>query len=114
MCFELVDEVSDAQKTAKVAAPVTKKVEHSSQWRLDMVKQWKGKYKDVIEELEQQAEVFEEMLEEKDNFIQELILEIVEKERKMETMEFDLDSAVEGIHMSNSIHFYCKISWQVN
>ena len=31
MWFELVDEVSDAQKTAKIAARVTKKVEDSSQ-----------------------------------------------------------------------------------
>ena len=45
-----------------------------------------------------------------DNFIQELIFEIAEQERKMETMEFDLDSVIEGIHMSDSIHFYCKIS----
>ncbi len=64
----------------------------------------------VIAELQQQGEIFEEMLEEKDNFIQELILEIAEKERKMETMEFDLDSAVEGICGSNLIHIYCKIS----
>jgi uncharacterized coiled-coil DUF342 family protein len=110
MWFELVDEVSDAQKTTKKAACATNKVEDSSQQRLDMVKEWKGKYNDVIAELQQQGEMFEEMLEEKDNFIQELILEIAEKERKMETMEFDLDSAIEGIHVSNSIHFYCKIS----
>ena len=75
-----------------------------------MVKEWKGKYKDVIKKLEKQIEVFDEMLEEKDNFIQELILEIAQKERKMETMEFDLDSSVDGIHVSNSIHFYCKMS----
>ena len=37
-------------------------------------------------------------------------MEIAEKERKMETMEFDVDSAIEGIHVSNSIHFHCKIS----
>ena len=110
MWFELVDDVSDAQKTAKKAARATKKVEDSSQRRLDMVKERKGKQNDVIEELQQQGEIFEEMLEEKDNFIQELILEIAEKERKMETMEFDLDSAIEGIHVSNSIQFYCKIS----
>ena len=47
-----------------------------------MVKECKGKYNDVIAELQQQGEIFEEMLEEKDNFIQELILEIAEKERK--------------------------------
>jgi hypothetical protein len=38
MWFELVDEVSDAQKTAKKAARATKKVEDSSQRCLDMVK----------------------------------------------------------------------------
>ena len=43
MWFELVDEVSDAQKTAKIAARATKKVEDSSQRRLDMVKEWRGK-----------------------------------------------------------------------
>jgi tRNA A37 N6-isopentenylltransferase MiaA len=75
MSFELVDEVSDAQKTAKVAVRLAKKVEDSSQRRLDMVKELKGEYKDVIEELEQQAEVFDGMLEEKDYFIQELTLE---------------------------------------
>jgi uncharacterized coiled-coil DUF342 family protein len=105
MWFELVDEVSDAQKTAKIAARATKKVEDSSQRRLDMVKEWKGKYNDVIAELQQQGEIFDEMLEEKDNFIQELMLEIAEKERRMETMEFDLDSSVEEIHVSNSMHF---------
>ena len=110
MWFELVDEVPDAQKTAKIAARATKKVEDSSQQHLDMEKEWKGKYNDVIAELQQQGEIFEEMLEEKDNFIQELILEIAQKERKMETMEFDLDSSVDGIHVSNSIHFYCKMS----
>jgi uncharacterized coiled-coil DUF342 family protein len=106
MWFELVDEVSDAQKTAKEAACATKKVEDSSQQCLDMVKEWKGKYNNVLAELQQQGEIFQEMLEEKDNFIQELILEIAEKERKMETLECDLDSAVEGIHVSNSIHFF--------
>ncbi len=105
MWFELVDEVSDAQKTAKIAARATKKVEDSSQRRLDMVKEWKGKYNDVIAELQQQGEIFDEMLEEKDNFIQELMLEIAEKERRMETMEFDLDSSIEEIHVSNSMHF---------
>ena len=61
----------------------------------------------------QQEEKFPEMLEEKDNFIQKIILEIAEKERKMETTEFDLDSAIEGIHLSNSIHFSVK-SLRVN
>ena len=68
MWFELVDEVSDAQKTAKIAVRVTKKVKDSSQRRLDMVKEWRGKYNDAIAELQQQEEIFEEMLEEKDNF----------------------------------------------
>ena len=66
MWFELVDEVSDAQTTTKKAACATNKVEDSSQQRLDMVKEWKGKYNDVIAELQQQGEIFEEMLEEKD------------------------------------------------
>ncbi len=60
-------------------------------------KKWKQKYNDVIAELQQQGEIFEEMLEEKDNFLQELILVISDEEMKMETMEFDLDSAVEEI-----------------
>ena len=105
MWFELVDEVSDAQKTAKIAARATKEVEDSLQQCLDMVKEWKGKYNDVIAELQQQGEIFEEMLEEKDNFIQELMLVISDKEMKMETMEFDLDSAVEEIHMSIIFNF---------
>ena len=105
MWFELDDEVSNVQKTAKIAACATKKVEDSSQRRLDMVKEWRGKYNDPIAELQQQGEIFEEMLEEKDNFIQELILEIAEKERKMETMEFDLDSAIEEIHVSIIFNF---------
>ena len=105
MWFELVDEVSDAQKTAKIAVCATKKVEDSSQRRFDMVKEWKGKYNDVIAELQQQGEIFEEMLEEKDNFIQELMLVISDKEMKMETMEFDLDSAVEEIHVSIIFNF---------
>ena len=105
MWFELVDEASDAQKTAKIAAHATKKVKDSSQQHLDMVKEWKGKYNDVIAELQQQGEIFDEMLEVKDNFIQELMLEIAEKERRMETMEFDLDSSIEEIHVSNSMHF---------
>ena len=99
MWFELVDEVSDAQKTAKIAVRATKKVEDSSQRRLDMVKEWRGKYNDAIAELHQQGEIFEEMVEEKDNFIQELMLVISDKEMKMETMEFDLDSAIEEIHV---------------
>jgi hypothetical protein len=49
--------------------------------------------------------MFEEMLEEKDNFIQELMLVISDKEMKMETMEFDLDSAVEEIHVSITFNF---------
>lgn len=105
MWFELVDEVSDAQKTAKIAARVTKKVKDSSQRRLDMVKEWRGKYNDAIAELQQQGEIFEEMLEEKDNFIQELMLVISDKEMKMETMEFDLDSAIEEIHVSIIFNF---------
>ena len=72
------------------------KIHRSDVWR---------KYNDVIAELQQQGEIFDEMLEEKDNFIQELILELAEKERKMETIEFDLDSAIEEIHVSNSMHF---------
>ncbi len=44
------------------------------------------------------------MLEENNNFIY-LILEIAEKERKMETMEFDLDSAIEEIHVSIIFNF---------
>ena len=53
----------------------------------------------------EQGEIFEEMLEEKDNFIQELMLVISDKEMKMETMEFDLDSAVEEIHVSIIFNF---------
>ena len=49
MWFELVDEVSDAQKTAKIAAHVTKEVKDSSQRRLDMVKEWRGKYNDTLQ-----------------------------------------------------------------
>ena len=59
-----------------------------------MVKEGRGKYNDVIAELQQQGEIFEEILEEKDNFIQELMLVISDKEMKMETMEFDLESAL--------------------
>ena len=55
MWFELVDKVSDAQKTAKIAACVTKKIQDSSQRRLDMVKEWRGKYNDAIAELQQQG-----------------------------------------------------------
>ena len=72
---------------------------------MDIVKEWRGKYNDSIAELQQQGEIFEEMLEEKDNFIQELILVISDKEMKMETMEFDLDSAVEEIHVSIIFNF---------
>ena len=104
MWFELVDEVSDAQKTAKIAARVTQKVKESSQRRLDMVKEWRGD-NDTIAELQQQGEIFEEMLEENDNFIQQLMLVISDKEMKMETMEFDLDSAVEEIHVSIIFNF---------
>jgi hypothetical protein len=68
------------------------------------VKERKGKYKDVIEDLEQQAEVFKEMLE-KDYFIQELTLVSAEKERRIEAMEFDLDRAVEQIHVSSPAIF---------
>ena len=70
-----------------------------------MVKEWRGKYNDAIAELQQQGEIFEEMLEEKDNFIQELILVISDKEMKMETMEFDLDSAIEEIYVSIIFNF---------
>ena len=104
MWFELVDEVSDAQKTAQIAVHTTKKVEDSSHQCLDMVEEWK-KYNDVIAELQKQGEIFKEMLEEKDNFIQELVLVISDKEMKMETMEFDLDSAIEEIHMSTIFIF---------
>ncbi len=55
MWFELVDEVSDAQTTTKKAACATNKVEDSSQQRLDMVKEWKGTYNDVIADLQQQG-----------------------------------------------------------
>ncbi len=70
-----------------------------------MVKEWRGKYNNAIAELQQQGEIFEEILEEKDNFIQELMLVISDKEMKMETMEFDLDSAVEEIHVSIIFNF---------
>ncbi len=70
-----------------------------------MVKEWKVQYSDVIAELQQWGEIFEEMPTGEDNFIQELIFEIAEQERKMETMEFDLDSAVEEIHVSIIFNF---------
>ena len=70
-----------------------------------MVKEWRGKYNDAIAELQQQGEIFEEILEEKDNFIQELMLVISDKEMKMETMEFDLDCAIEEIHVSIILNF---------
>ncbi len=83
----------------------TKTIEESSQQRLDMVNEWKGKYNNVVEELEEQCHIFKALLEEKDVFIQELTMEIAEKDREMEAMEFDLDSAVEAIHVSNSTLF---------
>ena len=70
-----------------------------------MVKEWRGKYNDAIAELQQQGEIFDEMLEEKDNFIQELMLVISDKEIKMETIEFDLDSAIKEIHVSIIFNF---------
>ena len=47
-----------------------------------MVKEWRGKYNDAIAELQQQGEIFEEMLEEKDKSIQEI-------RNKNGDMEFD-------------------------